>query len=32
MRFELLNQNREAVMRQQGPLFMRRRPSGEAAR
>jgi acyl dehydratase len=32
MRFELLNQNREVVMRQQGPLFMRRRPSGEAAR
>jgi acyl dehydratase len=32
MRFELMNQNREAVMRQQGSVFFRRRPSGEAAR
>ena len=28
-RFELLNQNREVVMRLQGPLFIRRRPNGE---
>ena len=32
MRFELLNQNREVAMRQQGPLFIRRRPSGEVVR
>jgi acyl dehydratase len=32
MRFELLNQNREVVMRQQGSVFIRRRSSGEAAR
>ncbi len=32
MQFELLNQDREAVMRVQGPLFIRRRPSGEAQR
>ena len=28
-RFELLNQNREVVMRLQGPLFIRRRTNGE---
>ena len=32
MRFELMNQNRESVMTQQGPMFFRRRPGGEAAR
>ena len=32
MQFELLNQNREAVMPEQGPLFIRRRPGGEAQR
>jgi acyl dehydratase len=31
-RFELLNQNREVVMRQKGSVFFRRRPNGEAAR
>jgi acyl dehydratase len=31
-RFELMNQNREVVMRQQGPMFIRRRPGGEARR
>jgi acyl dehydratase len=30
MRFELLNQDRDVVMRVQGPLFIRRRPNGEA--
>jgi hypothetical protein len=29
MRFELMNQNREVVMRQQGPVFFGRRPDGE---
>jgi acyl dehydratase len=31
-RFELMNQNREIVMTQQGSMFFRRRPSAEAAR
>ena len=31
-RFELINQNREVVMTQQGSMFFRRRPSAEAAR
>jgi acyl dehydratase len=30
-RFELLNQNREVVMTQQGSMFFRRRPGAEAA-
>ena len=29
MQFELMNQNREVVMRQQGPVFFGRRPDGE---
>jgi acyl dehydratase len=29
-RFELMNQNREVVMTQQGSMFFRRRPSAEA--
>jgi len=32
MRFELLNQDREVVLRQQGSVLFRRRPDGEAAR
>jgi acyl dehydratase len=32
MRFELMNQNREVAMRQQGAVFFRRRPGGEARR
>jgi acyl dehydratase len=31
-RFELMNQNREIVMTQQGSMFFRRRPGAEAAR
>jgi acyl dehydratase len=31
-RFELMNQNREIVMTEQGSMFFRRRPSAEAAR
>lgn len=30
MRFELMNQNHEVVMRQQGSVFFGRRPNGEA--
>jgi acyl dehydratase len=30
-RFELMNQNRDIVMTQQGSMFFRRRPSAEAA-
>ena len=32
MRFELMNQNRDVVMRQQGTVFFGRRPNGETQR